>query len=420
MELMEKLRILGAAAKYDASCSSSGSKRTNSGNGTGNASYSGICHSWSDDGRCISLLKILLTNYCIYDCAYCFNRRSNSIERTMFTVDELVNLTINFYQRNYIEGLFLSSGVYKDPDTTMEMILQAVKKLRLENNFHGYIHIKSIPGADPKLVREAGFYADRMSVNIELPSEKGLKLLAPQKSSGSIFQSMSFIGENILENKENKKKNSRIKSFVPAGQSTQLIVGATPENDFSIIRLSENLYRKLSLKRVYYSAYVPVNNDAKLPALSVTPPLKRENRLYQADWLLRFYHFKADEILEPSHPYLDEDFDPKTGWALRNLHFFPVDINQADYEAILRVPGIGVKSAQRILSARKFNKLNFDHLQKMGIVLKRARYFITCSGQFLESFDMEVNILKNKLLFENNAKLLKKNDELLLFPAYQI
>jgi putative DNA modification/repair radical SAM protein len=251
-----------------------------------------------------------------------------------------------------------------------------------------------------------------------LPSEKGLKLLAPQKSSTEIFNSMSFIGDNILENRENKKKNNRIKSFVPAGQSTQLIVGATPENDFSIIRLSENLYRKLNLKRVYYSAYVPVNNDSKLPALSSTPPLKRENRLYQADWLLRFYHFKADEILEPSHPYLDEDFDPKTGWALRNLNFFPVDINQADYEALLRVPGIGVQSARRIVSARKFNKLNFDHLQKMGIVLKRARYFITCSGQFLESFDMEENILRNKLLFSNNEKLLKKNDDLLLFPSY--
>lgn len=397
MDLFEKLTILGSAAKYDVSCSSSGSKRANSSTGTGSASYSGICHSWSDDGRCISLLKILMTNYCMYDCVYCYNRKSNPIERAAFTVDEIVQLTVNFYRRNYIEGLFLSSGVVNSPDHTMELILQAVKKLRLEHQFNGYIHIKAIPGASSALVNEAGLYADRMSINIELPSERSLKALAPQKESKLIFNSMGLIGSGIVENKEEKKKSRFIRSFVPAGQSTQLIVGASPENDLSIIKLSEDLYKNFQLKRVYYSAYIPVNKDSKLPALQTSPPLVRENRLYQADWLLRFYGFQAKEILDPAKPNLDLEFDPKTGWALRNLHQFPIEINTAEYEMILRVPGIGVKSAQRIVAARRFNALDFDHLKNMGIVLKRARFFITAKGKRLESFDLDENSIRKKL-----------------------
>lgn len=414
MDLLEKLNILGASAKYDASCSSSGSSRSNSAGGTGNAAVSGICHSWTDDGRCVSLLKILLTNYCIYDCAYCFNRRSNDIDRAAFTPEEVVNLTMNFYKRNYIEGLFLSSGVYRSPDHTMEQLIQVLKKLRTERNFHGYIHVKAIPGASQELVNEAGLYADRMSVNIELPSSESLKLLAPQKDSGQIFHSMSFIGDRIVENKEEQKKTKKLPSFVPAGQSTQLIVGASPENDLNIIRLSENLYDKLSLKRVYYSAYVPVNNDRRLPALNITPPLVREHRLYQADWLLRYYGFRADEILEPSLPFLDEQFDPKTGWALRNMKLFPVEVNRAEYETILKVPGIGVRSAKRIVQARKFQLLNFDHLKMMGVVLKRARYFITCAGKYLEDFDQDSAKVRDRLLLGMEKKK-ARSDELFLF-----
>jgi putative DNA modification/repair radical SAM protein len=418
MDVLEKLKILGAAAKYDVSCSSSGSKRANENKGMGNASFSGICHAWADDGRCISLLKILFTNFCIYDCAYCYNRRSNDIERASFTAEEVVQLTINFYKRNYIEGLFLSSGIMKDSDYTMNQLLAVVKRLRLIENFHGYIHLKAIPGADSKIIHEAGLYVDRMSVNIELPSDKSLKLLAPQKDSKTIFHSMSFIGENIQESKEEKKKKQKFLPFVPAGQSTQVIVGASPETDLNIIKLSENLYQKLFLKRVYYSAYVPVNLDKNLPALS-SPPLLRENRLYQADWLLRFYGFQANEILDPQHPFLDEDFDPKTSWALRNLNLFPIEINRAEYEMILKVPGIGVKSAQRIVHARKFNALTFDHLKKMGVVLKRARFFITCDGKRLERLDLEETVLRNQLLFERKKPAKSRQPEMPLFQGYQ-
>lgn len=378
METLEKLKVLSAAAKYDVSCSSSGSNRKNTAGGLGNASYSGICHSFADDGRCISLLKILMTNHCIYDCAYCTNRRSNDIKRATFTVDEVVDLTINFYRRNYIEGLFLSSGVIKSPDYTMERLASIARDLRIIHRFNGYIHLKSIPGASPDLIRFAGLYADRMSVNIEIPSEPNLKFLAPEKNFPSILTPMGFIKSQIEENKEERRKYRKAPLFTPAGQSTQLIIGATPDSDNQILHLSSNLYGTNNLKRVYYSAYNPTNEyDKRLPAL-VTPPLRREHRLYQADWLLRFYQFKVDEIVNDNNPNLDLELDPKLGYALRNPHLFPVDINRADMHMILRVPGIGPKSAKLILSARRFSKLNSLHLQKMGVVMKRARYFITC------------------------------------------
>jgi len=378
METLEKLKVLSAAAKYDVSCSSSGSNRRNTAGGLGNASYAGICHSFADDGRCISLLKILMTNHCIYDCAYCANRRSNDIKRATFTVDEVVDLTINFYRRNYIEGLFLSSGVIKNPDYTMERLASIAKDLRTIHKFNGYIHLKSIPGASPELIRLAGLYADRMSVNIEIPSETNLKFLAPEKNFPSILTPMGFIKSQIEENKEERRKYRKAPLFTPAGQSTQLIIGATPDSDNQILHLSSNLYGTNNLKRVYYSAYNPTNEyDKRLPAL-VTPPLRREHRLYQADWLLRFYQFKVDEIVNDNNPNLDLELDPKLGYALRNPHLFPVDINRADLHMILRVPGIGPKSAKLILSARRFSKLNSLHLQKMGVVMKRARYFITC------------------------------------------
>lgn len=378
MDTLEKLKVLSAAAKYDVSCSSSGSNRKNSAGGLGNASYAGICHSFADDGRCISLLKILMTNHCIYDCAYCANRRSNDIKRATFTVDEVVDLTINFYRRNYIEGLFLSSGVIKSPDYTMERLASIARDLRTIHKFNGYIHLKSIPGASPELIRMAGLYADRMSVNIEIPSEPNLKFLAPEKNFPSILTPMGFIKSQIEENKEERRKYRKAPLFTPAGQSTQLIIGATPDSDNQILHLSSNLYGTNNLKRVYYSAYNPTNEyDKRLPAL-IAPPLRREHRLYQADWLQRFYQFKVDEIVNDNNPNLDLELDPKLGYALRNPHLFPVDINRADLHMILRVPGIGPKSAKLILSARRFSKLNSLHLQKMGVVMKRARYFITC------------------------------------------
>lgn len=378
METLEKLKILSAAAKYDVSCSSSGSNRKNTPGGLGNASYAGICHSFADDGRCISLLKVLFTNYCIYDCAYCANRKSNDIKRATFTVDEVVDLTINFYRRNYIEGLFLSSGIVKNPDYTMERLARVAKDLRIVHRFNGYIHLKSIPGSSPELIKAAGLYADRLSVNIEIPSEQNLKYLAPDKNYPSILNPMGYIRSQIDENKEERRKYQKAPLFTPAGQSTQLIIGATPDTDNQILHLSSNLYGTNNLKRVYYSAYNPTNEyDKRLPALT-TPPLRREHRLYQADWLLRFYQFKVDEIVNDNNPNLDIDLDPKLGYALRNPHLFPVDINRADLHLLLRVPGVGPKSARLILSARRFSKLNSLHLQKMGVVMKRARYFITC------------------------------------------
>jgi putative DNA modification/repair radical SAM protein len=395
MELDQKLGILAAAAKYDVSCSSSGSARTNSRMGLGDGAVSGICHSWSGDGRCISLLKVLLSNYCIYDCAYCINRRSNDIPRSAFTVDEAVKLTIDFYRRNYIEGLFLSSGILKNADYTMELMVRIAKDLRLKHNFHGYIHLKAIPGANRELLRTAGLYADRLSANIELPSEQGLKLLAPDKSKEHILNSFSYLSAQIGRYQEESRFLRSAPRFAPAGQSTQMIVGATPESDYQIITLAEGLYQKFRLKRVYYSAYVPVNHNSLLPALS-SPPLRRENRLYQADWLLRFYGFQAAELLDPEEPFLDRELDPKTGWALRNMNLFPVEVNRADYEMLVRIPGVGLKSANRIINARRFAPLSFDNLGKLGVVMKRARYFLTCRGRHLEKIDNPI-LLKQAL-----------------------
>ncbi|GAB6189369.1 putative DNA modification/repair radical SAM protein [Marinitoga arctica] len=411
MNIKEKLKILSGAAKYDVSCSSSGSKRNNSKNGLGNATSSGICHSWTSNGRCISLLKILFSNACIYDCAYCINRASNNIKRATFTVEEIVNITINFYKRNYIEGLFLSSAIIKNPDYTMEQMLKVVKKLRIEEKFNGYIHLKVIPGADLKLIKEAGFYADRLSVNIELPSEKSLKLLAPQKNKENIIKPMNFLGQNTLENIEERKKYKKAPLFVPAGHSTQLIVGATPESDLQILKLTENMYKKFNMKRVYYSAFIKVNEDKRLP--NVKPPLKRENRLYQADWLIRFYKFSANEILNENHPFLDEDLDPKTSWALRNFHYFPVEINKASYETLLRVPGIGVKSALTILKARKYAPITFNELKKIGVVLKRAKYFITCNGKYYSNLFLTPESIKEELIRN-------KDNQIPLFPLTAI
>lgn len=375
---LEKLKILADAAKYDVSCASSGTSRSNVKGGIGTAAGWGICHSFTPDGRCISLFKILLTNHCIYDCAYCSNRRSNDVVRTAFTADELANLTIEFYRRNYIEGLFLSSGVMRNPDYTMERMVRVVKLLREVHRFNGYIHMKTIPGASSELIAQAGVLVDRMSVNLEIPSEQNLKLLAPEKDYPSVFAPMRFIQQGMLESAEDRKKFRSAPKFVPAGQSTQVIIGATPDNDKQILSLASALYKRPSFKRVYYSGYIPVNSgDIRLPALA-KPPLVRENRLYQADWLMRFYEFKAGELVDDSHPDLDLDVDPKMGWALRHPEFFPIDVNTAPYEMILRVPGIGVKSAKLIVTSRRYGRLNSEQLKKIGVVMKRARYFIVC------------------------------------------
>jgi len=377
--VFDKLKTLAEAAKYDVSCASSGTSRNNAGKTLGSAAGWGICHSFTEDGRCVSLLKIMLTNHCKYDCAYCINRRSNDVPRATFSVAELVELTIEFYRRNYIEGLFLSSGVVRNPDYTMERIVRVAKDLRLIHKYNGYIHLKSIPGASRELVTEAGRYADRLSVNIEIPTEESLKFLAPDKNYQSVFQPMQFIQQGFLEGKEERRKYRSAPRFAPAGQSTQMVIGATPENDKQILNLASMLYERPGMKRVYYSGYIPVNSyDTRLPALT-TPPLVRENRLYQADWLLRFYQFQVDEIVNDAHPLLDLEIDPKLSYALRHPELFPVDINKADYELILRVPGIGVKSAQLIIASRRYGRLTSDHLKKMGVVMKRTRYFITCN-----------------------------------------
>ena len=397
MDIQEKLRILAGAAKYDVSCSSSGSRRKNEPGGIGNAAESGICHSFSADGRCISLLKILLSNHCLYDCAYCVNRSSNDIPRAAFTPDEVAELTISFYKRNYIEGLFLSSAILRSPDHTMEQIWRTVELLRNRWGFHGYIHVKAIPGADSELIRRTGELADRMSVNIELPSSSSLKLLAPQKDAGAILKPMSFIGRQILENRQERQRFKSAPTFVPAGQSTQLIIGATPDSDASIIRLAESLYQGYGLRRVYYSAYMPVNHGPRLPEIA-SPPLIRENRLYQADWLLRFYGFTAGELFDGSEGNLDLNFDPKTDWALRNLGRFPVEVNSAPREMLLRIPGIGVRSVSRILMARRVGRLDFEDLRKMGVVLKRARYFMTCSGRYYGDAPYRESSIRSLLL----------------------
>ena len=394
----EKLRILSDAAKYDVSCSSSGSSRKNTNNGLGNAAVNGICHSWSADGRCISLLKILMTNYCIYDCKYCINRKDNDIERAILTPDEIVKLTINFYKRNYIEGLFLSSGIIKSADYTMELMIAVAKKLRLEEKFNGYIHMKVIPGASRQLINEIGLYVDRVSVNIEFAENSALKLLAPDKKPIDISTSMGLIRKNMLENAEDKKLFKSTPSFVPAGQTTQMIIGASGESDYSILTRSENLYKNFDLKRVYYSGYVPVNKSGILVSVDQAVPMIREHRLYQADWLLRFYNFRADEILNEKDPFVDPFLDPKTNWAIKNSHFFPIEINKASYEELLRVPGIGVTSAKRIVMTRKYSTIRYEHLKKLGIVIKRAKYFITVNGEFLGFKKENPELIRNALM----------------------
>ena len=401
---LEKLKILAGAAKYDVSCASSGTKRNNTQGGIGNATAWGICHSFAEDGRCISLLKIMLSNYCIYDCAYCYNRKSNDIPRTSFTPDEIADLTIEFYRRNYIEGLFLSSGVLRNPDHTMEQMVGVAKKLRTEHRYNGYIHLKAIPGASQQLISEAGRWADRLSVNIEIPTENNLKILAPDKDFRSVLEPMKMISTGIAEAKEERRKYRNAPQFSPSGQSTQLIIGATNDSDQTILKLSSALYTRRDLKRVYYSGYIPVNSyDNRLPALSA-PPLRREHRLYQADWLLRFYGFRSDEIVNAEHPNLDLELDPKVTYALRNPHLFPVDINTADPLMLLRVPGIGTHSVQLILMARKHQRLNSSHLQKIGVVMKRARYFITCNELRSQNIqDLKPEIVRQLLLEKKPA-----------------
>nr|WKN34653.1 putative DNA modification/repair radical SAM protein [Tunicatimonas sp. TK19036] len=410
----EKLSILADAAKYDVSCSSSGSYRKNTKDGLGNSQGMGICHTYTKDGRCVSLLKILLTNHCIFDCAYCISRRSNDVKRAAFTVQEVVDLTINFYKRNYIEGLFLSSGIFKNADYTMERLVSIAKKLRQEHKFNGYIHLKAIPGASDELIHEAGMYADRLSVNLEIPSEQSLKKVAPEKDYASAYKPMNFLAESIVGYREEKKQISSTPLFAPGGQSTQLVVGATPESDLQVLRLADSLYQQQQLKRVYYSGYVPVSTDNRLPMLS-TPPLKRENRLYQADWLMRSYGFSVQELLDETHPHLDEDVDPKLGYALRHPEQFPVDVHTAPYELILRVPGIGVKSAKKIVQARRFGKLRREHLQQIGVVWKRARYFVVTADLDFRWLALEPSLLKQRILHEQNVR--KYSPQLALFSS---
>lgn len=418
MELLEKLKILADSAKYDASCSSSGSDRSFNYGGIGAPTQAGCCHAFSKDGRCISLLKVLFTNYCINDCKYCQNRVSNDIPRASFTPEELAGLCIDFYRRNYIEGLFLSSGIIKSPDYTAELILKTLKLLRFNYKFNGYIHVKGIPGASQALLREIGFLADRMSVNIELPSEAGLKLLAPQKTRQSVLTPMKFIKDTITEVKESSLSVKNKLHFVPGGQSTQMIIGATNDSDYKILSLTEALYKKYSLKRVYFSAYIPVGNHPALPK-DINPPLLREHRLYQADWLLRFYGFAADEILD-ENTSLDPLLDPKSNWAMRNLHLFPVEINRAPYEMLLRVPGIGVTCAKRIVTARRVRSLDFEALKKLRVVLKRAAYFITCNGKYMYSaFKMNYGFIYNALT-HSSAMLpaIQNAQQLSFFTSY--
>ena len=414
--IREKLSILADAAKYDVSCSSSGSNRTNTSKGVGDASSSGICHTCTEDGRCVSLLKILLTNHCIYDCAFCVSRKSNDVKRAAFTVEEVVELTMSFYRRNYIEGLFLSSGIFKNADYTMERLVRIAKKLRLENNFNGYIHLKSIPGASEELLNEAGLYADRMSINLEMPTEAGLKLLAPEKSHADVKKPLGIIKDSIIQFKDEKKLIKSTPRFVPAGQSTQMVVGATPETDMEIMYSANEYYKNYDLKRVYYSGYIPISYDDRMPMIGSQPPLLRENRLYQTDWLMRFYGFDVHEILNAKNPHLDVDIDPKLSWALRNMEHFPIDINTADYNMILRIPGIGVGSAKKIWQARKFGKLRSDQLKRMGLAWNRAKHFIRCADSTFQLNAPEAFTVKGLILSETNSKYLKvPQNQLTLF-----
>lgn len=398
MSIMEKLEILSDAAKYDVACTSSGVNRRGDGKGIGNSISAGICHSFAGDGRCISLLKILYTNECVFDCKYCINRASNDVVRASFTPEEVSRLTIEFYRRNYIEGLFLSSGVKGSPDETMEELIRTAELLRNKYHFQGYIHLKAIPGASPELVERAGYLADRMSVNLELPTAEGLKKLAPHKSRKTILRPMKQIQIQHGENKNELMLYRHAPKFVPAGQSTQMIIGATGESDYQIVSVAESLYQQFSLKRVFYSAFVAVNQDRDLPMLPAGPPLLREHRLYQADWLLRFYGFKASELLNERHPNFNLLLDPKCDWAVSHLEQFPVEVNSAEYYTLLRVPGIGERSARRIVGARRTHSLDFSDLKKIGVVLKRALYFITCNGKMMYSTKLEEDYIVRNML----------------------
>lgn len=399
--IFEKLSILSDAAKYDVACTSSGIDRKGDGRDMGNCVAAGICHSFSADGRCISLLKILMSNECAYDCKYCVNRKSNDVPRATFTPDEICALTMNFYKRNYIEGLFLSSGIIHNPNYTMELLYQTLYKLRNIYHFRGYVHVKGIPGADSMLIQQIGYLTDRMSINLELPTAEGLEKLAPNKHRKTILAPMRQIQNGIAQGKQEVALYHNAPSFVPAGQSTQMIIGATPESDYQIMSVAEGLYDKFGMKRVFYSAYVGVNEDKELPSIQTTSPLLREHRLYQADWLLRFYQFRVEELLNEKHQNFNVLLDPKCDWALQHLEQFPVEINRADYQMLLRVPGIGVKSAQRICKARKSGPLNFESLKKIGVVLKRALYFITCNGKMMYHTKIEEDYITRNLLAEH-------------------
>lgn len=405
MDLFDKLKLLSDAAKYDVACTSSGVDRKAQKGQIGSAVSCGICHSFAGDGRCISLLKVLMTNACIYDCKYCVNRRSNDTPRAGFTPRELAELTIQFYRRNYIEGLFLSSGVQKNPDYTCEQMIEALRLLREEYHFAGYIHAKAIPGADAKLLQQLGMLAERMSVNIELPSQQSLKLLAPDKSKQSIFTPMGFIRNQLRENASDLVKYHHTPKFAPAGQSTQMIIGATPDTDYQILNLTEGLYQKYKLKRVFYSAYLPVNESALLPPIGTKPPLLREHRLYQADWLLRFYGFKAKELLDEQHQSFHPYLDPKCNWALNHLDLFPVEVNKASYETLLRVPGIGVKGAKKIITARRTTSLTFQDLKRLGVVLKRAQYFLLCKGKMMEGVKVSEDMVLRSMMSDSAKSL---------------
>lgn len=398
MTVMEKLGILSDAAKYDVACTSSGVDRRGNGKDMGNCNVGGICHSFAADGRCISLLKILMTNECVYDCRYCLNRKSNDVPRATFTPDEICTLTMNFYRRNYIEGLFLSSGIIQNPNYTMELMYQTIYKLRNEHHFNGYIHVKGIPGSDERLIQMMGYLADRMSVNLELPTAEGLKNLAPNKHRKNILRPMRQIQNGIITGKEEIMKYQYAPRFVPAGQSTQMIIGATRENDYQLITVAENLYKKFELKRVFYSAFVNINEDKDLPAFQQGPPLLREHRLYQADWLMRFYQFESSELLNEKNPNFNVLLDPKCDWAIRHLEQFPIEINRADYHTLLRIPGVGVKSAQRIIAARRSANLDFEALKKIGVVLKRAIFFITCNGKMMYRIRMDEDFITRNII----------------------
>jgi putative DNA modification/repair radical SAM protein len=414
--IKQKLNILADAAKYDVSCASSGSKRTNAQKGLGDSSGMGICHSYTEDGRCVSLLKILLTNHCIYDCAYCVTRRSNDVQRAAFKLQEVVDLTVHFYRRNYIEGLFLSSGIFKSPDHTMERLVAVAKKLRLEEGYNGYIHLKSIPGCSDELMYEAGLYADRLSVNIEIPTVSGLKLLAPEKNHADFIKPMRKVQYEIQKYKNEHKTLRNAPKYAPAGQSTQMIVGATGETDKDILFSATHYYTQYQMKRVYYSGYVPVMEDSRLPSLGSQVPMLRENRLYQTDWLLRFYGFAVQEIVNDGHPNLDMDIDPKLSWALRNLHYFPLDVNKAEKHLLVRVPGLGLNSVQKILQARKFRNLDWDHLKKMGVALHRAKYFLVCASKQNGHRDLQASQIKAHILQNPRGKFRNAySDQLSLF-----